>query len=173
LTRQRQHPVGRVALLVTPPPLNPAITRTLSLPTLSTRTSEHQWGRRQGQEVGRAERAEREERPARPTSCPQDTRPTLCTVYRPFLPALFGRRSNHICGAPSVRFVYRPEAVRLAQLLGMINNSERTRRLLTTDPIPLQSPGALGYSPLFSFPFALLSTLRVASLKTHQRLSMR
>src|SRR5215211_3405853 len=40
--------------------MNPAVTRTLSLPTLSTRTSEHQWGNRQGQEVGRAERAERE-----------------------------------------------------------------------------------------------------------------
>ena len=47
----------------------------------------------------------------------------------------------------------------------MINNGERTRRLLTTDPIPLKSPGALGYSPLFSFPFALLSTLRVVSFK--------
>ena len=91
LTRQRQHPVGRVALLVTPPPLNPAITRTLSLPTLSTRTSEHQWGHRQGQEVSRAERAEREERPARLTSCPQDTRPTLWPASRPFLPVMRGR----------------------------------------------------------------------------------
>jgi hypothetical protein len=31
----------------------------------------------------------------------------------------------------------------------------------TADPFPLETPGALGYSPLFSFPFALLSTLRV------------
>jgi hypothetical protein len=92
LTRQRQHPVGRVALLVTPPPLNPAFTRTLSLPTLSTRASEHQWGRQQGQEVGRAERAEKEERLARPTSCPQDTRPTLWPGHRPFLPVMRGRR---------------------------------------------------------------------------------
>ena len=92
LCAQRNTPVGRVALSVTPPPLHPAFTRTLSLPTLSTRTSEHQWGRRQGQEVSRAERAEREERPARLTSCPQDTRPTLWPGHRPFLPVMRGRR---------------------------------------------------------------------------------
>jgi hypothetical protein len=92
LTRQRQHPCGRVALAVTPPPLHPASTRTLFLPTLLTRKSEHQWGHRQGQEVSRAERAEREERPARLTSCPQDTRPTLWPGHRPFLPIMRGRR---------------------------------------------------------------------------------
>jgi hypothetical protein len=74
-------------------------------------------------------------------------------------------QAGQAVGAPKVRLVYRPEAVHLAQGRGMINNSERTRRLLTTNPIPLESPGALGYSPLFSFPFAFLSTLRVVSFK--------
>src|SRR3954464_12076023 len=72
--------------------MNPAATRTLFLPTLSTRKSEHQWGHRQGQEVGRAERAEKEERLARPTSCPQDTRPPLWPGHRPFLPVMRSRR---------------------------------------------------------------------------------
>jgi hypothetical protein len=45
--------------------------------------------------------------------------------------------------------------------------------LFTKDPFPLETPGALGYSPLSSFPFALLSTLRVVFLHRTQRLSMR
>jgi hypothetical protein len=60
LTRSVNTPVGRVALPVTPPPMIPAVTRSHFLPTLLTRKSEHQWGHRQGQEVGHAERAERE-----------------------------------------------------------------------------------------------------------------
>src|SRR3954468_5378883 len=72
--------------------MNPAFTRSLFLPTLSTRASEHQWGHRQGQEVSRAELAEREERPARLTSCPQDTRPTFWPGHRPFLPVMRSRR---------------------------------------------------------------------------------
>src|SRR4051812_17315622 len=70
----------------------PAVTRSLFLPTLFTRISEHQWGRRQGQEVGRAERAEKEERLARPTSSPQATRPTVWPGHRPFLPVMRSRR---------------------------------------------------------------------------------
>jgi hypothetical protein len=76
----------------TRPPMIPAVTRSFFLPTLFTRKSEHQWGHRQGQEVGRAERAEKEERLARPTSCPQDTRPTLWPGHRPFLPVMRGRK---------------------------------------------------------------------------------
>src|SRR3954453_12369732 len=139
----------------------PAVTRSLLLPTLFTRKSEQQWGHRQGQEVSRAERAEREERPARLTSCPQDTRPT------PF--GLVTVPSSQSCAAAGrLLFVARPPAPDVPEWtgtsppgLGMIKTSERTRRLLPTNPIPLESPGALGYSPLFSFPFAFLSTLRV------------
>ena len=55
----------------------------------------------------------------------------------------------------------------------MINNNERIRHVLieevlpviTKNPFPLESPGALGYSPLFSIVFALLSTLRVVSFE--------
>src|SRR5215218_9212924 len=73
------------------------------------------WGQRRGQEVGRAERAESEERTSWPTSCPQDTRPTLWPVYRPFLPALFRPEADRICGAASLRHLYRPETVYLPQ----------------------------------------------------------
>jgi hypothetical protein len=44
--------------------------------------------------------------------------------------------------------VYRPEAVALPQALGLSNILERTRRLLTRTPFPLEPPGALGYSPV-------------------------
>jgi hypothetical protein len=43
----------------------------------------------------------------------------------------------------------------------VINFSKRARRLLTPAPFPLESPGALGYSPLSSFPS--LSYRRCAS----------
>src|SRR3954452_9821936 len=127
----------------------PAVTRLLFLPPLFTRKSEQQWGHRQGQEVSRAERAEREERPARLTSCPQDTRPTpLAWSQAP---------SSQPCAAAGrLLFEARPPAPDVPEWtgtspagLGMINNSERTARLLIRTPIPLESPGALGYSPFF------------------------
>src|SRR5687768_3271568 len=87
--------------------MNPAFTRTLYLPTIYTRASEHQWGHRQGQEVGRAERAEKEERLARPTSCPQDTRPTLWPGHRPLPPNDAQPQAGQAVGAPEVRLLYR------------------------------------------------------------------
>jgi hypothetical protein len=113
------------------------------------------WGQRCGQEVSRAERAEREERPARLTSCPQDTRPTpLAWSQAP---------SSQSCAAAGrLLFEARPPAPDVPEWtgtsparLGMINNSERTRRLLTTNPIPLETPGGLGYSPVFLAVFLL------------------
>ena len=100
LCAQRNTPVGRVALLVTPPPMNPAFTRTLSLPTLSTRTSEHQWGRRQGQEVSHAERAERELATgvADLLSAGHSPHPLACSAG-PFLPIMRSRRPASVCGS--------------------------------------------------------------------------
>jgi hypothetical protein len=45
----------------------------------------------------------------------------------------------------------------------MSKDNEQVRRLLTRNPFPLESPGVLGIlrSLVPSFPFALLSTLRV------------
>src|SRR4051794_23871847 len=139
----------------------PAVTRSLFLPTLSTRKSERQWGQRQGQEVGRAERAEKEERLARPTSCPQDTRPTLWPGNRPFpqsCAAAGWPHSRRVSGAP--RLPARTGTPTAEP--GMVNNGERTRRLLTTDPIPLESPGALGYSPSLRFSPSLRSPIYAA-----------
>src|SRR4051794_10110748 len=93
----------------------PAVTRSLFLPTLSTRKSEHQWGHRQGQEVGRAERAESEERTARPTSCPQDTRPTPLAWSQALPPNHARSQAGLIRGASALRLVYRPEPVRKPQ----------------------------------------------------------
>src|SRR3954452_23343201 len=93
----------------------PAVTRSLFLPTLSTRKSEQQWGHRQGQEVGRAERAEREERPVRPTSCPWTLAPPFGLVTGHFLPIMRGRRPAKLavhrrcaCCIALMRYTSRP-----------------------------------------------------------------
>src|SRR4051812_33223341 len=150
----------------------PAVARLLFLPTLFTRKSERQWGHRQGQEVSRAERAEREERPARLTSCPQDTRPT--PLARSQAPS-----SQSCAAAGRLLLVARPPAPDVPAWTGtstaglvMINNSERSFRLLTTDPIPLNPLGL--WAILRSFRFPSLSYRRCASFSSNaQRLSMR
>ena len=142
----RFSPVGRVSAPVSPP-LRNFFTRLLFFPPLHMLCMSGFWGQRRGQEVGRAERAESEERTSRPTSCPQDTRPTLWPGHRP-LPSSHARpQAGQTYGAPSVRLSYRPDAVHLAQGLGMINNSERGRRLLITNPIPLNPLGLWAILP--------------------------
>jgi hypothetical protein len=115
-----------------------------------TRKSERQWGHRQGQEVSRAERAEREERPARLTSCPQDTRPTPLAWSQAL-------SSQSCAAADRPSFEGPPRAADVPEWSGtspagllMINNGERTCRLLIRNPFPLESPGALGILPLLS-----------------------
>ncbi len=98
LTRQRQHPSGASGLVGDPTPNDPRSYSNTLLPTLYIRASEHRWGRRQGQEVSRAERAEREERPARLTSCP------CWTLAPPF--GLVTGHSSQSCaaaGRPNLR----------------------------------------------------------------------
>jgi hypothetical protein len=155
-------PVGRVALVLDPLPDD---YRSYSF-TLSTHpipgASEQSRGQRQGQEVGHAKPADSEERASGQTSCPEDTRPTLLPGHRPFLPAQWRRRASHTplrrrcaCCTGLTRYCFR------SCLLS--KDFEQIRRLLTRNPFPLESPGALGIlrSLVPSFPFALLSTLRV------------
>ena len=94
------------------------------------------------------ELAESEERTSRPTSCPQDTRPTLWPGHRPLSSSHARPQAGQTCGQLTGRLVYRLEASHLPSALGMINNSERTRRLLTTTPIPLNPLGLWAILPL-------------------------
>ena len=83
-----------------------------------------------------------------PTSCPEGPRPTLLPGHRPFLPAVRAVSVSPLRGLCRLRLVYRPEAVVLPQPPGLLNFLERTHRLLTGNLFPLESPGALGYSPV-------------------------
>jgi len=79
-----------------------------------------------------------------------------------FLPALFRPQAVRIGGSPPLRLVYRPNRYTFRSTQSWVPSVNRhilcswnEYHVYTKDPFPLESPGALGYSPV-AFRFLVL-----------------